>query len=297
MEPYPGSLPAGRLIEVDELARRLDDQTMRLFDVTQVMDYRPDGTVHVTDIGLQGYLAGHIPAAAYVDQARQLSDLSSPFNHTVPSAEYFARQAGRLGLGQDFDVVVYSHAHVMWATRMWWLLRYFGFDNVRVLNGGLDAWRDGGYPVETEPWSHEPTRFVATERKGLLASQGDVRGASQSGSPALVNALPAPIFSGEENPYGRPGRIPSSMSVPFTTSLQDGTWKFLEPREIRRRLSALGLAEAGPVIAYCGGGISATVDLFALSLSGLGDGRLYDGSLCEWVADPANPLVVGLCRK
>ena len=109
-----------------------------------------------------------------------------------------------------------------------------------------------------------------------------------------VNALSPAVFRGEgRSAYSRPGRIPGSVNVPWNGLVDAATNRFRPPAELAAALNGGGVRADRPVIAYCGGGISATVDLFALSLTGRDDARLYDGSLTEWSADPDLPLVTG----
>ena len=185
----------------------------------------------------------------------------------------------------------------MWATRLWWQLRYFGFDAVSVLDGGLPAWRASGLAAER-------LRLPSTRRRRLSRDRGPggwpgVRRSRRSSKlrapPAcLVNALTPPVFRGEgPSSYSRPGRIPGSVNAPWTALIDPDTNRFRSAPELRHALEAAGALGERPVIAYCGGGISATVDLFALSLVGRDDARLYDGSLTEWTRDPALPVEVG----
>ena len=183
----------------------------------------------------------------------------------------------------------------MWASRLWWLLRYFGFDDVRVLDGGLQSWRKAGYPVTSAAPTVESSGFVARPRPELLATKDDVLRVA-AGSPAcLVNALTPRAFRGEgPGAYSRPGRIPGSVSAPAQALFDPDTWCFRPRDELARELGDLLEADPEvPMIAYCGGGISATVDIFVLSMLGRDDVLLYDGSLTEWSADLSLPLEVG----
>jgi thiosulfate/3-mercaptopyruvate sulfurtransferase len=182
----------------------------------------------------------------------------------------------------------------MWATRLWWLLRYFGHDDTSVLDGGLVAWTAADGPVEPGERTYPPASFTARPRPELLASLADVREITENGSACLVNALSPAAFRGEgPGAYSRPGRIPGSVNVPWNGLVDAATNRFRPPGELADALNSGGVRTDQPVIAYCGGGISATVDLFALSLTGRDDARLYDGSLTEWSANPDLPLVTG----
>ncbi len=283
------------LVDVGWLAEHVRDPGLRVFDATVHLLRPPEGGPYEVVSGRETYERAHIPGAAFADLAQDLADPESPFHFTVPSAERFAAAAGRLGIGAGVHVIAYAQDTPMWATRMWWLLRFFGFDHVSVLDGGLPAWQAAGYALSDEPASYAPARFQARPRPELLATRRDVEavvgGAARS---CLVNALLPPIFRGEGiTSYSRPGRIPGSVNAPWTTMIDLETNRFRSTRDLVRELDAVGARGPDPVIAYCGGGISATIDLFALSLVGRDDARLYDGSLTEWSYDPSLPLDVG----
>lgn len=284
------------LIDVATLSAHLREPSLRLFDATVELIRPPEGGPYRVHSGREGYERGHIPGAAFADIPGALSDPDSPLAFTLPTAERFATAAGRLGIGPGTQVVVYAQDTPMWATRLWWQLRFFGFDAISVLDGGLPAWRAAGLDVEAGSASYEPTGFVAAPRWEWLARRGDVEAvvAAGDGAVCLVNALTPPVFRGEgPSSYSRPGRIPGSVNAPWTELIDPETNRFRAPEDLRRALEAAGALGAAEVIAYCGGGISATVDLFALSLVGRDGGRLYDGSLTEWTRDAALPVEVG----
>jgi thiosulfate/3-mercaptopyruvate sulfurtransferase len=283
------------LVDVAWLAEHGRDPQVRVFDATVHLVRPPEGGPYEVVSGRETYEPAHIPGAAFADLAKDLTDPESPFHFTVPSAERFSAAAGRLGIGAGVHVVAYAQDTPMWATRMWWLLRFFGFDAVSVLDGGLPAWIAAGHLLSDEPVSYPPARFEARPRPELLARRQDVEavvgGTARS---CLVNALLPPIFRGEGiTSYSRPGRIPGSVNAPWNTMVDPETNRFRSTSDLERALDAVGARGPDPVIAYCGGGISATVDLFALALVGRDDARLYDGSLTEWSYDPDLPLEVG----
>ena len=288
------SLPP--LVDVGTLSERLEDPALRLFDATVQLRRPPEGGPYAVQSGRAAYEHEQIPGAAYADIPGDLSDPDSPFPFTLPSPEQFAAAAGRLGIGPGTHVVAYAQDTPMWATRLWWQLRFFGFDAVSVLDGGLPAWRAAGLRVSASPRQYEPAEFVGRARREWLATRSDVEvvvGAGD-GATCLLNALTPPVFRGEgPSSYSRPGRIPGSVNQPWTELIDPDTNRFRPRAELERRLQAAGALGSAPVIAYCGGGISATVDLFALALLGRKDARLYDGSLTEWTRDPALPLEIG----
>ncbi len=303
----PPALPA--LIDVATLDAHLADPSLRVFDATVELPRPAEGGPYTVVSGRPKYERAHIPGAVFADIPGELSDPGSPFAFTLPSPDHFAAAAGRLGIGPGTHVVVYAQSTPMWATRLWWLLGYFGFDAVSVLDGGLTAWQAAGLPVSDEPAVYEPAQFVAAPRPERVARRAEIEqliggdAVAEAGTgtdvgvdlgACLVNALTPPVFRGEGiSSYSRAGRIPGSVNAPWTELVDPDTFRFRPPEAIERALEAAGVLGPRPVIAYCGGGISATVDLFALSLLGRDDARLYDGSLTEWTADPALPVELG----
>lgn len=288
------SLPS--LISAQDLAEHLDDANLRIFDATIYLDRPPEGGRYTPVARRAEYERAHIPGAAFVDIPVDLSDPGSPLLFTLPSPTQFAAAAGRLGIGDSTHVVVYTQDGPMWATRLWWLLRYFGFDAVSVLDGGLPAWQAAALPVSAGPDGHPPAIFTPQPRPELLAERADVEAISAAGGAGtcLINALAPRVFRGEgPTAYSRAGRIPGSVNAPWESIVEPGIRRFLPLPELRAAFEAVGALGPEPVVAYCGGGISATVDIFALHLLGRDDVRLYDGSLAEWTADPMQPVEVG----
>jgi thiosulfate/3-mercaptopyruvate sulfurtransferase len=286
------------LIAPQALAARLDDPALLVVDGTVLLDRPPQGGPYTPIARRAAYDAEHIPGARFADLVDELADPAAPFPFAIPAPGRFAARAGALGIGDEVHVVAYAQDSPMWATRLWWLLRYFGHDAVSVLDGGLPAWRAAGLPVTataTAPWL--AATFTARPRPELLARRADVAAsvAAGEGAPAcLLNALSPAVFRGEgPTSYSRPGRIPASVNVPWAALIEPDTDRFREPAELAAALDAAGAGAGRPVVAYCGGGVSATLDLFSLALLGVDDARLYDGSLSEWLADPARPVALG----
>lgn len=281
------------LISAQELSERLDEVVV--LDATVLLDRPPEGGPYVPIPQLAAFEEAHVPGARFADLVHDLADPAAPFPFALPTAERFARAVERLGVGRDTHVVAYAQAAPMWATRLWWLLRYFGHDDVDVLDGGLPAWRAAGLPVESGEATApaEPAHFDAHPRPELLATKADVEQLVQQveAAPAcLVNALSPKVFRGEgPSSYSRAGRIPGSINIPYSSLLDPETNRFRPIAELATALPP----DDQPIVAYCGGGISATIDLFALTLLGRTDTRLYDGSLTEWTADPSLPVETG----
>lgn len=289
-----GDAPLPLLVSPEALHARLGDPGLIVLDASVTLVRPEGGGPYAVRSERAAYEREHVPGAGFADVAVELADPDAPFPLAWPSAARFAAGAGALGIGDGTHVVAYGQDSPMWATRLWFLLRAFGFDAVSVLDGGLPAWRAAGLPVESGPVSRPAAAFVARPRPELLAGRADVEAIAAGRAPAcLVNALPEATFLGEgPSSYSRPGRIPRSTSLPYAHLLDPSTGRFRPVPEIDAALRGAGVDD-GPVVAYCGGGISATVDLFGLALTGRTDARLYDGSLTEWTADPSLPVEVG----
>ena len=244
------------------------------------------------------YLAGHIPGARFVDLQQDLSDTDAPFSFTLPDAARLQRGLRHLGIERGDTVVVYSTGNPWWATRVWWLLHVYGLANARLLDGGFRHWKQRGLPVESgepAPWP-EGDAEVSGDASGhtidadaLLARLGDTR-------LALVNALPPDKFAGKSPVHGgRPGHIPGSVNLPAAALIDPATGLLVDAQAREKLLRAAGLLDTDrDVVAYCGGGISATLVLFALALAGRDDSKLYDASLGEWAKREDLPLSVSL---
>lgn len=288
-------LPGARLVDPASLNEELGDPQLRVIDATAFLRREVVDGPYSVESGRESYEQAHIPSAVFADIPAKMSDPDSPYRFTLPSPELFASAMGELGVGEHTRVVAYAQESPMWASRLWWLLRYFGFDEVRVLDGGLTSWCEAGLALSSATVAVASERFVARPRPELLATKNDVI-AVLGGEPAcLVNALTPAAFAGlGPGAYSRPGRIPGSLSVPAQGLVDPVTWRFCPRDELALSLADLLAADpATPLIAYCGGGISATVDIFVLAMLGRGDVLLYDGSLTEWSADPALPLELG----
>lgn len=285
------------LISTAELAALLDGPAsgrLRLFDTT--VHLRPaapgaPGPFRV-ESGRADYEAGHIPGAAFADLPGQLSDTASPLRFTLPGLDALADRVAALGISNGDEIVLYSSTAPMWATRVWWMLRSIGVE-ARVLDGGLARWKAEGRPLSTTPVVHPPGRLVVRPQPSLWAGREEVLRAVGDGAICTLNALSAEMHRGEgELHYGRRGHIAGSVNLPWSTVL-DAEGRFQPPEALRSAFEAVGAHASRRVICYCGGGIAATVDALALQLLGHRDVAVYDGSLDEWVRDPALPMEAG----
>jgi thiosulfate/3-mercaptopyruvate sulfurtransferase len=286
------------LVETDWLAEHLADAELRIIDCTQYLPGYGDTVAITTISGRENYERGHIPGAAYVDLLGELSDRTRTGTYApMPPAEQFAAVMSRIGVGEGTRVVLYDDFLGMYAARVWWMLRAFGFDEAAVLNGGWRKWTSEGRPVSTEPATYPPATFVPRLRPELIADKENVLAAIPDEDVTIINALLEPEYTGDPafpHHYGRPGHIPSSVNVPFATVVDmAGDTRFAPADELRQRFADAGGLDSERVITYCGGAIAASQTALLLTLLGQEHVALYDGSMTEWGADPTLPLVTG----
>lgn len=280
------------LVAPERLSDALGDPALRVLDATVWLQLHPDGSEVTIESGRAAFEAGHVPGAGFADLI-ELSDPVRPAWFMLPEPERFAEGMSRLGVGPGTHVVVYDGEDGIWATRLWWMLRAFGFEAVSVLDGGMKAWRAAGLPISTEAQDVTPTGFVARFRPELVATRRDVEALMGDGGACLVNALPVELFRGDVPiTPGRFGHIPGSVSVPHGDLVEPESNRFLPAERLRERFAASGVLDRPRVVAYCGGAVAATFDAFALALLGRDDVAVYDGSLVEWSSDPDLPLDV-----
>ena len=281
------------LIDTATLERRLGEPGLRVLDCTTHLIPDPKTTYQVVP-GRADFEKGHIPGAQFVDIQADVSDNTHRFRFMLPAAEAFAAAMARFGVGEGTQVVTYSTTTPQWATRVWWLLRTFGFDDAAVLDGGWQKWSREGRPVETGPGkARPPGNFVVREQRPLMVGKEEVLRAIGDGAVCTLNALLPEQHAGTGgNSYGRRGRIKGSVNLPAAHLLDPATNAFLPAAELRRRFEGVG-AFGKEVITYCGGGIAASADAFALVMLGHPNVRLYDASMSEWAIDPSLPMETG----
>ncbi len=278
------------LLETDWLADHLDDPKVRIFDCTTHLVPDPD-KVFTVKSGLEDYQAGHIPGAGFLDLQGDLSDPAGTFRFTTPGADAFAHALGAKGLGSDFRIVLYSGGTMWWATRIWWMLYAFGFENAAVLNGGMQKWQAEGRPTNTDDCRYAATPFTARAQPGRIVAKEAVLAALASEDAVVVNALTQAQHAGtSKSHYGRPGRISGSVCLPGLDLLDRESNTFLDAAALRGRFAEAGIGMEQKVLTYCGGGIAATADAFALVLLGHDDVGIYDNSLSEWANDHSLPM-------
>jgi len=246
--------------------------------------------------GEREYRVAHIPGSAYAHLDRDLSGPKTGSNgrHPLPDPEALVQTFIRLGIGSGMQVVVYDQDSGMFASRLWWLLRWMGHDAVAVLDGGFARWTAAGRPVESAGSSNyvrSAVRFTGTPRRDMTANIQDVAGTLEHGGSLLVDARAPERYRGDIEPLDRvPGHIPGAVNRFFQDNVgADGLLR--PPADLRATFSALfGGLPAERVVCYCGSGVTACVNLLALEHAGLPGAKLYPGSWSEWCSDPSRPV-------
>lgn len=277
----------GTLVTTEWLSQHLNDPDLVVLDCTVKVEYTDDGSFRSVS-GLPGYESGHIPSAGFADLITDLSDTSNPLQFTMPSAEQFVEAMGALGVGDNTRVVLYDSGRSVWAARVWWMLRWVGFDRVALLDGGLPAWTAAGHPLSTEPAKREARQLTANLRPELIADRDEVYAAIGNQDVHIIDAMPESHYRGEMVMYDWPGHIPGASNTP-SSSLVDDSGHYLPHEDL---VSIVNGDSKQRTITYCGGGIAASSNAFILTRLGFTDVAVYMGSLQEWTADTDNPMEV-----
>ena len=280
------------LVSSGWLQANLQDPNLRIFDATVHLRPATPGPYRI-ESGLADYEIAHIPGAAFLDLARDLSDPRSDLSFTRLPAAQLSSALGAAGVRRGVRVVLYSSTTPMWATRVWWMLRALDFEDVAVLDGGLAKWRAESRPVESGVQAYPAADLSLTERADAWADRHTVLAAIGDGAVCTINALAPSVHSGDGAVnYGRKGHIAGSRNVPYA-ALLDADGAYRSDEDLRALFKGVGALDRPRVILYCGGGISATMDALALTRLGHPSIAVYDGSMSEWVRDPGLPMETG----
>ncbi len=283
-------MPLAQLISPQQLAERQQSTGWVILDCRFALED--------PDYGRCSYAEGHIEGAQYADLERHLSGPVTKGvtgRHPLPAADTLTRQLRAWGISADTDVVLYDDGPGAYAARAWWLLAWLGKrDGVFILDAGLKAWHAAGFPLSLDAPVVEPGTFVGTPDHRLLLDAEHLQ--KRLGQPGLtlIDARAQPRFRGEVEPIDPiAGHIPGAQCAAFSENLgSDG--RFLPAEQLKQRFAAqLQGRPAQELVAYCGSGVTACHNLFALSLAGYPLGKLYAGSWSEWITDPAREIATG----
>jgi len=274
------------LIDCETLHRHLQDPAW------VVVDCRFD--LLQPEAGREAYQHGHINGAHYADLNR---DLSSPVTatsgrHPLPEPQQFAQQLAHWGISNTSQVVVYDANNGLYASRLWWMLRWLGHEAVALLDGGLAAWQARGLAVTRATPRSQPGSFMAQVREDAAVSMHQVQAGIRDRSMWVVDARAAERFVGEVEPIDPvAGHIPTAVNYPFEANL-DNSGQFLPVDKLRQRFAALS-DRPERVVHMCGSGVTACHNLLAMESAGLSGSKLYAGSWSEWVRHDENPIATG----
>lgn len=283
-------MPIAQLIGPQPLAGRLGQPGLVILDCRFALED--------PEYGKRAYAAGHIAGAHHADLER---DLSGPVRsgvtgrHPLPDPAALTRRLRDWGVSGESDVVLYDDGPGAFAARAWWLLAWLGKrEGVYLLDGGLQAWRDAGLSLSQEMPAPGGGDFEGEPDASLVLSADQLAQRSEQAQTSLLDARARPRFRGEVEPIDPvAGHIPGALCAPFTDNLgPDG--RFLPAQSLRERFAGLlGGKPAEGLVAYCGSGVTACHNLFALCLAGYPLAPLYAGSWSEWITDPARPVARG----
>jgi len=277
-------LAASLIASPDELARHPD---WRIFDCRHDL-FRPN-------LGEEQFAKAHIPGARFAHMER---DLSGPKDgcggrHPLPDAPRFAAWLGEQGLKPGDRVVCYDANNGTMAARLWWMLRWIGHENVALLDGGLAQWASEDRPVTAEVASFAPTEYPCRVREAMTVGAAWVEHRLAKGGVQLLDARAPARFRGEQEPIDPvAGRIPGARNR-FCGENLDDEGRFKTGEQLRAEFAPLLHGETREVLHYCGSGVAACHNIFAMELAGLAGSRLYPGSWSEWIADPRRPREKG----
>ena len=283
------------IVNCNWLKTRMNRQNIRTFDCTTYLHFTDDNPTKPYDVvsGLKNYKLEHIPSSAFIDLQSDLSDKNSPYSFTLPSLKDLSVQFEKLGIGEQYHIILYSRNGMQWSSRIWWMLRAVGFDKVSILNGGFNEWKKLGLPTENKSHVFDKSNFLFKPRSDIFIEKNTVLEAINKKTSLLLNSLTEDIHLGNNPRYGRRGRIPSSINIPFNQLLckNNSTLKPLE--DVIKIFSEKGVTSDSLILNYCGGGIAASLEAFVLFQLGFENIQIYDKSMSEWAMDKKLPIEIG----
>ena len=276
------------LVSTELLATHLDDPSWA------IVDCRYDLTNEAW--GEQQYAAGHVPGAVYASLGHDLSGPKDGRNgrHPLPGHDAMAATFSKWGVASGVQVVAYDQDAGMYASRLWWMLRYMGHDAVAVLDGGFASWTREGRPVRSGTETRPAAEFSGRPRAAMRLTANQIWAKLGDPSLLLIDARAPARFEGKEEPLDRvAGHIPGARNHHYQSNMGPGG-TMLPPEALREKFAAL-LNDVAPerVGLYCGSGVTACHNMLAMEHAGLTGAKLFPGSWSEWSSDPDRPVETG----
>ena len=280
------------IVNCEWLAEKINNDNIRTYDCTTYLHYRDNdpSLPYVVESGREQYEKSHIPNSSYIDLQSDLSDKDSPYRFTMPDLKILSESFKKIGIGENFHTILYSRNGTQWSARIWWMLRSVGVDNVSILDGGFNEWVRLGLPTSDKILTFSESNFNFKPRDDIFIGKDPVIKALEDKNTKILNSLTEDIHKGQNPRYGRPGRIPNSLNIPFHKLLDPETGKFLGAEELLDIFEQNKIGYENKIINYCGGGIAASLEAFVLYQLGYKNLKIYDNSLSEWAIDESLPM-------
>lgn len=275
------------LVSTDWLTAHLGDPQVRVVDTRWSLLERGKGRT--------AYDEAHVPGAAFLDVDADLASPrgQGPGRHPLPTAERFAAAMSRAGVDAETHLVAYDFGDGSTAARVWWLLRHFGHERVSLLDGGWARWSAEGRSTESgAPAIARTSAFVPRPRSGDFVNAEEVERLRHDPGTLVIDSRLPERYEGRTEPIDPvAGHVPLAVNRPYPRNVRAADDpRFLPPESLRAQFAALGADRAERVIAYCGSGVNACQNLFALHVAGFTDGLLYEGSWSDWCSTGARPV-------
>lgn len=275
------------IISVDDLKQNLHNENWFVFDCRFLLK-DPSG-------GRNMFNQGHLPGAKFADMD---TDLSSPMTqtsgrHPLPDPNLFIEKLQIWGVNNNSQIICYDDVSGAFAARMWWLLHWVGHQDVAVLDGGIEKWREKGLPLEEDVHQRPRGIFTGKANNAMWVDVNFVQSQLENGNINLLDARSAERFTAKDQETDPvPGHVPGAQNYPFAENLsQQGV--FRSAAELKQRFTTIFADNNKQIITMCGSGVTACHNLLAMAIAGLPMPPLYVGSWSEWIKDPDRPVATG----